>query len=453
MRLISAVAEISALKAACSANKLVSSTVLARTAEDWFGLESSKELYRAIRGTIDDTGAIPSWTTVLESPSLSKNAKRAIVSASSKAKVPSNKEHAQSLVDTLNKYRQLRRFSGMYEFLGDSLEQEKVDINEVLDKLSDSITDARVGTKHNKDQFALIGRGNNSTGVIKSLLSGSKGKFIPSGFAAFDKVNSGFLEGSLVVLGANTGGGKTAAMVNLLETVSYEYGIDVACATLEMSKEQMMARIMALRSEVPVYKISSGKMTKEEKRRVKNAYLEFANKLKETNTQFNIWEPDTDITIEDALLTLQPLGYKIIAIDYISLLKGTDGDDQWKQLGRVARYAKIFAKNTGTVVVLLCQVSDDGKIKFARAIADHANNCWLWTAPKESEEVSIYDINQIKARNQLRFKMRFESNNATGRIKSLEGDAPQREDGGSIDGEDGYDTDARKDVNDADEES
>ena len=102
---------------------------------------------------------------------------------------------------------------------------------------------------------------------------------------------------------------------------------------------------------------------------------------------------------------------------------------------------------------MLCQVSDDGKIKFARAIADHANNCWLWTAPKESEEVSIYDINQIKARNQLRFKMRFESNNATGRIKSLEGDAPQREDGGSIDGEDGYDTDARKDVNDADEES
>ena len=450
MRLISAVAEVSALKAACSANKLVSSTVLSKAAEDWFGLESSKELFRAIRGSLDDTGTVPSWTTVLESPALTKNAKRAILSVSNKAKVPATKEHAQSLVSTLNRYRQVRRVSGIYEFIGDSLEQDKVDITTLLDKVSEDLADARIGTSHNKDQFALLGRGNNSTPVIKAILSGSKGKFVPSGFSAFDKINSGFLDGSLVVLGANTGGGKTAAAVNMLETMSYHHGIDVACVTLEMSKEQMMARLMALRADVPVYKVSSGKMTSQEKVKVKSAYKDFVAKLKETNTQFNIWEPDTDITIEDALLTLQPHGYKVILIDYISLLKGTDGDDQWKQLGRVARYAKIFAKNTGTVVVLLCQVSDDGKIKFARAIADHANNCWLWTAPKESEEVSIYDINQVKARNQLRFKMRFESQNATGRITSLEGDGETREDGGSVD--DGYDKSERKDVNDADEE-
>lgn len=450
MRLLSAVAEVSALKAACSANKLVSSTILSRASEDWFGLESSKELFRAIRGSLDDTGTIPSWHTVLESPSLTKNAKRAVLSVADKSKVPTTKEHAQSLVATLNRYRQLRGVSGIYEFIGDSLEQDKTNIVEIIDKVSEALADARIGTSHSKDQFALLGRGNNATSVIKDILAGSKGKFVPSGFAAFDKVNSGFLEGSLVVLGANTGGGKTAAACNMLETMSYHHGIDVACVTLEMSKAQMLSRLMALRSEVPVHKVSSGKMTTQEKAKVKKAYKEFVAKLKETNTQFNIWEPDTDITIEDALLTLQPHGYKVILIDYISLLKGTDGDDQWKQLGRVARYAKIFAKNTGTIVVLLCQVSDDGKIKFARSIADHSNNCWLWTAPKESEEVSIYDINQVKARNQLRFKMRFESHNATGRIKSLEGDGESREDGGSVD--DGYDKSERKDVNDADEE-
>jgi hypothetical protein len=135
-----------------------------------------------------------------------------------------------------------------------------------------------------------------------------------------------------------------------------------------------------------------------------------------------IWSPEEDYGIEEMLFMLKPYKYRVVIIDYISLLKGADGDDQVKALGRIARFAKVYAKNTNTVVVLLAQLSDEGQVRYARAIKEHANNLWSWHMNEEESETSILDIRQQKARNQLRFNFQLSSHNSSMRITDVDGD-------------------------------
>ena len=55
------------------------------------------------------------------------------------------------------------------------------------------------------------------------------------------------------------------------------------------------------------------------------------------------------------------------------------------------------------VNILLCQVNDEGKIRYARSISEHSNNSWIWVANKEAKETGIMRVEQPKARNSLAF--------------------------------------------------
>jgi len=95
----------------------------------------------------------------------------------------------------------------------------------------------------------------------------------------------------------------------------------------------------------------------------------------------------------------------VVIIDYISLLKGADSDDAWQKLGAMARLAKINAEATNRVNMLLCQVSDEGKIRYARAISEHSTNSLIWVAKKEErqKEIGRITVEQPKARNSRSF--------------------------------------------------
>jgi replicative DNA helicase len=270
------------------------------------------------------------------------------------------------------------------------------------------------------------------------MLYGKSKPSVPTGFRAFDERNGGILLGSLWTIGANTGGGKTAMAVNVLRNMTEFAAEDCCIVPLEMTATQTMDRLMGILTGLEVNKISQKKLSSGEKKVVKDTYRQYVATLKQNNTRYTIYEPEEDVSIEEVLLTLKPHGYKVILIDYISLLKGADGDDQWRQLGNIARFAKVFAKNNNCIVVLLCQVSEEGKIRYAQAIAEHSNNAWIWTMPGEESETSIMDIRQIKARNQHRFNFQLLSNNLTMRITDLdEGDTdmnnPDEEDDGKPD--------------------
>lgn len=210
-----------------------------------------------------------------------------------------------------------------------------------------------------------------------------------------------------------------SAMANQLLINMASRGHDTVIVPLEMTDEECSSRVLANLAGVSVTKFMLRKVTAKEKQQVTTAYRDWVVKLKELDTRYTIYDPEEDVTIEDVLFMLKPYNYKVILVDYISLLKGVDGDDQWRQLSAVARFAKVFAKTHRVVVVLLVQVSEEGAIRYSRAVGEHANNCWLWTYSDENRESGIIEVRQFKARNQEAFPFQLAVDFATMRFRDV----------------------------------
>ena len=85
------------------------------------------------------------------------------------------------------------------------------------------------------------------------------------------------------------------------------------------------------------------------------------------------------------------------------------GEDSWRSLGEIARFMKIYAKSQDMVGVLLCQLSEDEKIRYSRTIKEHADNVWSWVYNRDiaKETGHIITIDQQKARNQQCFSFQI----------------------------------------------
>lgn len=346
-------------------------------------------------------GEVPSFRELAADPIISEESRLELA----KHRNDSLIDDFEGVFNNLNKYRQLRGLYNTVEVIDKAFNSDSIDTDRLLDDVTTRITDIR-STGISRDLFTNFGNGNNATPLMREMLDQTEENFIPTGIKAYDDCNGGFFYGSLVTMGATSGGGKSAVSLNINMNMSMYAQEDTVFIPLEMSKAECSARMMARLSGVPHLKILLKKLTEEEIRRVKRAYKKFIRMLEETETRFTIFKPQSDMTIEEILMTLKPHGYKVITTDYISLLKGVDGDDAWQKLGGVARYAKIFAENNNCVNILLCQVSEDGAIRYARSISEHSSSSWIWT-PKsdelEGKTKIILDVRQAKGRNQSRF--------------------------------------------------
>ena len=98
-------------------------------------------------------------------------------------------------------------------------------------------------------------------------------------------------------------------------------------------------------------------------------------------------------------MALHPYDYEVICIDYISLLKGVDGDDAWRKLNEASRAAKVYASTHNKVVILLAQLNDEGSLRYSKGLLDHFNNAWFFVANQNTKERGFVSVTQPKARN------------------------------------------------------
>jgi hypothetical protein len=362
-------------------------------------------------------GHVPDWSALCSDSRISEKSRRILRSYEDRP--ARDKDKALSIKRGLERFRQLRGIATVGQHIYDSLEGEKVETDELLEDLRDSIASiqSRVDVKA---EMHHTGKGNNSLKLVKDILYGKVKKFIPTGFKGFDEKNGGFLTGSLVVIAANSGGGKSALANQLAKNVAEHAMSDVCIIPLEMTAGQMWCRTFGILTGLDVHNIQQKKITRDERHLIIRKYTKWAKKLKKNETRHTVWAPEEDMGIEEMLYILKPFKYEMIIIDYIGLLKGADGDDQVKELGRIARFAKVYAKNTGTTVVLLAQLSDEGAVKYARAIKEHANNLWSWYCNEDESEISIYHIKQQKARNQSRHDFYLQCHNSSMAITDAE---------------------------------
>jgi hypothetical protein len=158
-------------------------------------------------------------------------------------------------------------------------------------------------------------------------------------------------------------------------------------------------------------------MSKAERRRVIDAWRNFHNAVRKAGGRFDIYSPDEDVSIEEQFTALGPRGYDNNIVDYLGLLKGMDTEDQWRKLGAAARYAKVYTRTSNSAATLLAQLSDEGEIRYSRAIKEHASLMWQWMRPDDS---GLIIIKQTKARNLKSFDFPLQMNFATMQVTDVD---------------------------------
>ncbi len=178
---------------------------------------------------------------------------------------------------------------------------------------------------------------------------------IPTGFIDLDYKTSGFQPSDLILVAARPSMGKTAFGLNIAQYMAFHNNVTAAIFSLEMSKEQLVNRLLALESKVDSQNIRTGNLADEEWAKL----IEGANVIGNSNLII-----DDKPGISTSELRSKCRKYKmehnlgIIFIDYLQLMTGSGrSESRQQEISDISRSLKALARELNVPVVALSQLS------------------------------------------------------------------------------------------------
>lgn len=175
---------------------------------------------------------------------------------------------------------------------------------------------------------------------------------IPTGIKDLDRVIMGLNKTDLILLAARPGMGKTSFAINIAQHVSVIKEKKVAFFSLEMSKEQLVSRMLSAEGKIPSQTLRMGKLSDNEWIRL----IEAGDILSKSK----IYIDDTPgISIPEMKAKLRRLGgADLVIIDYLQLMSSARRiDNRVQEISEITRSLKILAKELDVPVITLSQLS------------------------------------------------------------------------------------------------
>lgn len=231
----------------------------------------------------------------------------------------------------------------------------------------------------------------------KALLEG-----VPTGLPRLNSDTLGYKPGDLIILGAQTGHGKTAFALNTCLAVCVESGQPALYVNTEMSRQQIAYRWGAILAGIPLQKIRTGSLTNEELSQVRVGFERLTNSGFLTSTIPNL-TPDKLQT----LARKAKLQHKIqfLILDYVGRMEKRDPKyAEWQVLEDIVKTCKITAQNLEIAVMVLVQLNSDGTLQGAKRMKNECD-LMLQLLPLDDED----NIDERRAEFQRRYKKTYES--------------------------------------------
>ncbi len=175
---------------------------------------------------------------------------------------------------------------------------------------------------------------------------------ISTGIKDLDETITGLNRSDLILLAARPGMGKTSFALNIARHVAVKERRKVAFFSLEMTKEQLTARLLSTEAMVGGVKLRTGKLADDEWIRL----VEAGDVLSKTEIYFD----DTPgITVPEMKAKLRRLkNVDLVVIDYLQLMSGGRRiDNRVQEISEITRNLKIMAKEINVPVLTLSQLS------------------------------------------------------------------------------------------------
>ncbi len=205
--------------------------------------------------------------------------------------------------------------------------------------------------------------------MFKKLNSDERSLYvgIPTGISTLDEVTSGLNRSDLIIIGARPGMGKTSFALNIARNVAVQQKRTVAFFNLEMSREQMVNRLLSSEARVSSKKLRDGILSNDEWGRISAA--------SGTLCDAPIYLDDTaSITVTEMKARLRRLpDLGLVVIDYLQLMHSSRRiDNRVQEVSEITRSLKIMAKELNVPIVVCAQLSRNTEKQANRrpALAD-----------------------------------------------------------------------------------
>ena len=191
---------------------------------------------------------------------------------------------------------------------------------------------------------------------LAKLTAGSEPPGLSTGLSAVDRKINGLNKSDLLLLAARPGMGKTSIALNVALSAAKSSGKTVAIFSLEMSKEQLVTRLLANEGLIENTRLSTGNLRESDWEKIAQA----ASVLNQTNIRIDDNPLLTVADMNAKCRRLENLG--LVVIDYLQLMtsaggKGYSGENRQQAVADISRMLKIMAKELQVPVLCLSQLS------------------------------------------------------------------------------------------------
>lgn len=263
-----------------------------------------------------------------------------------------NIKHYAEIIKQKSILRKLIKASNEIINLGYSSNTKVEDVLEIAEKKIFDISQERTGEDFKSISSVLL----EAYDIIENLfINKSEITGITTGFDDLNRKINGFQKTDLLLIAARPAMGKTAFSLNLVLNAALKADASVAVFSLEMSREQLVQRMLSSQSNIELKKLKTGKLSENDWPRI----VETMSVL----SSLKIHIDDTPgIKISELRSKCRKLkmekGLDLVLIDYLQLMEGEGNNESRQQeISKISRSLKILAKELNCSVVALSQLS------------------------------------------------------------------------------------------------
>lgn len=212
---------------------------------------------------------------------------------------------------------------------------------------------------------------------------------IQTGIDAIDNHTGGMRKGELWVIGAKTSGGKSVLMLQMAASAISE-GKKVAIFTLELSTDEIIARLISYLGRIPISQIlGTETITKHSAQKIKT----YAEIIESSGILICDMANQTIDEITGHCIRLKEShGLDIILIDYLQMISSPriKGQNREQEVAAISRACKQLAKRIKAPVITATQLNEAGQSRESRAIEHDADNVITVEHSKDDDTCQIH---------------------------------------------------------------
>jgi replicative DNA helicase len=284
-------------------------------------------------GSLDRMGGIEALTRLIDSVPSTSNA-----------------EYYSGIVEEHALRRRLMRVGGDIGVIAMNTQDPIADVVDQAEQAVFAIAERQVGDGlQNID--SLLGPAIEKAEELQR--NGSEVTGISTGYRDLDRKLAGLHPTNLIVLASRPGMGKSSLMLNIAQNVALA-GNTVAIFSLEMSREEIVTRMLCSTGRIDSQKLRTGRLTEVDFTKLSNA----AGALYKQN----IFVDDspgltvTEIRAKSRRLRRRP-GLDLIVVDYLQLMNGSGQENRQQEIAMISRSLKGLARELGVPIIALSQLN------------------------------------------------------------------------------------------------